>query len=111
MLSEVLRGCPCAFVVPIHYDLPFWLPFWLPLMDTFLATFPAAFLAVFLAALLVTADPQRDFPEGVVKTLGEDQIDNCTRAVLAAVSIHVRKGTALDHSPLKKNQGRCHVPC
>ena len=56
-------------------------------MDTFLATFLAAFLAVFLAALLVTADPQKDyFPEGVVKTLGEDQIDNCTRAVLAAAS-------------------------
>ena len=39
-------------------------------MDTFLATFLAALLAVFLVALLVTADPQRDFPEGVVKTLG-----------------------------------------
>jgi len=80
-------------------------------MDTFLATFLAAFLAVFLAALLVTADPQRDFPEGVVKTLGEDQIDNCTRAVLAAANIHVRKGTAIEHSSLKSFQGRCHVPC
>ena len=80
-------------------------------MDTFLATFLAAFLAVFLVALLFTADPQRDVPEGVVKTLGEDQIVNCTRAVLGAASIHVRKGTALDHSSLKSVQGRCHVPC
>ena len=39
-------------------------------MDTFLATFLAAFLAVFLVALLVTATPQRDLPEGVVKILG-----------------------------------------
>ena len=90
---------------------PAFLAAFLAAFNTFLATFLAGLLAVFLAALLVTTDPQKDFPEGVVKTLGEDQIDNCTRAVLAAASIHVRKGTALDHSSLKSFQGRCHVPC